>query len=58
MLLLLCGGGLNVNLDCMYYVLGGLQALGFLVLISCSYKYPLFMIVSRLIGFLLRYSQQ
>lgn len=58
MLLLLCDGGLNENWDCMYYAIGGLQALGSHVLVSCSYKYPLFMIVSRLIGFLLEYSQQ
>lgn len=42
MLLLLCDGSLNVNLDCMYYALGGLQALGSPALVSCSYKYPLF----------------
>lgn len=42
MLLLLCDGGSNVNLDCMYYAMGGLQASGSLVLVSCSYEYPLF----------------
>lgn len=54
MLLLLCDGGFYMNLDHMYHAMGGLQASGFLALVSCSYKYPLFTIFSRLIGFSLQ----
>jgi hypothetical protein len=55
MLLLLCDGSFNVNLDWMYYALGGLQASGSLAFCFLFIQIPTFFtIVSRLIGFSLQ----